>query len=54
MNKLFTKQASLKLAEFARIVNSDYRVRVHRLRGDLGQNEAERTNSGLGNALVDQ
>ena len=40
-------------AEFARIFNSDYRVRVHRSRGDSGQNEAERTNSGCGDALVD-
>ena len=40
-------------AEFTRIFNSKYRVRVHRSCGDSGQDEAERTNSGCGDALVD-
>lgn len=34
-------------AEICRMFNSDYRVRVHRSRGDSGQNEAERTNSAM-------
>ena len=40
-------------AELARIFSSDYRVRVHRARGDSGQNEAERTNSAIGDSVVD-
>ena len=32
---------------------SDYRVRGHRSRGDSGQNEAERTNSAIGDSVVD-
>jgi hypothetical protein len=40
-------------AELARLEKSDYRVRVHRARGDSGQNEAERTNSASGDAIVD-
>ena len=40
-------------AELARILSSDYRVQVHRARGDSGQNEAERTNSAIGDSVVD-
>lgn len=40
-------------AELARVHRSDYRVRVHRSRGDSGQNEAERTNSAIGDSVVD-
>ncbi|CAC5405593.1 unnamed protein product [Mytilus coruscus] len=40
-------------AEIARLHKSDYRIRVHRSRGDSGQGEAERTNSAIGEALVD-
>ena len=40
-------------AELARIHRSDYHVRVHRSRGDSGQNEAERTNSAIGDSVVD-
>ena len=40
-------------AELARIFSSDYRIRVHRARGDSGQNEAERTNSAIGDSVVD-
>lgn len=40
-------------AEFARVHCKDYRVRVHRSRGDSGQNEAERTNSAIGDSIVD-
>ncbi len=37
----------------ARLYNSDYRVRCHRSRGDSGQGEVERTNSAIGDAVVD-
>ena len=40
-------------AELCRMFDSDYRVRVHRSRGDSGQGEAERTNSAIGDAVVD-
>ena len=38
-------------AELARIQNSDYRIKIHRSREDSGQNEAERTNSVIGDAI---
>ena len=40
-------------AELARIQNSDYRIKIHRSREDSGKNEAERTNSEIGDAIVD-
>ncbi len=40
-------------AEICRLFDSDYRVRVHRSRGDSGQGEAERTNSAIGDSVVD-
>ena len=40
-------------AELCRIFNSDHRMRLHRSRGDSGQGEAERTNSAIGDAVVD-
>ena len=40
-------------AEICRMFDSDYRIRVHRSRGDSGQGEAERTNSAIGDAVVD-
>ncbi|EDO46041.1 predicted protein [Nematostella vectensis] len=43
----------LRSAELDRLYNRDYRIRVHRSRGDSGQNEAERTNSAIGDAVVD-
>ncbi len=36
-----------------RMFDSDYRIRLHRSRGDSGQGEAERTNSAIGGAVVD-
>ena len=30
-----------------------YRIRLHRSRGDSGQGEAERTNSAIGDSVVD-
>ena len=46
-------EVSFRDAELARIYSSDYRIRVHRANGDSGQNEAERTNSAIGDAVVD-
>ena len=40
-------------AEMAKILNSDRVNRVHRARDDSGQNEAERSNACIGEALVD-
>ncbi|CAG2257842.1 unnamed protein product [Mytilus edulis] len=42
-----------RFAEMSRIQNSVRRVRIHRASGDSAQNEAERTNSAIGDALVD-
>ena len=39
--------------ELTIIQNSEYRIRCHRSRGDSEQGEAERTNSAIGDALVD-
>lgn len=39
--------------EMARILNSDRENRIHRARGDSGQNEAERSNAYISEALVD-
>ena len=46
-------EVSFRDAELARIYCSDYRIRVHRGAGDSGQNEAERTNSAIGDSVVD-
>ena len=40
-------------AELAHIQNSDYRTKIHRSQEDSGQNEAERRNSAIGDAVVD-
>ena len=40
-------------AEIARIHSSDRVNRIHRAPGDSAQNEAERTNAAIGDALVD-
>ena len=40
-------------AEIARLYNSDYLVKCHRSRVDSGLGEAERTNSAIGDAVVD-
>ena len=39
--------------EIARIHSSDRVNRIHRAPGDSGQNEAERSNAAIGDALVD-
>ena len=39
--------------EITIIHNSDYRIRCYRSRGDSGQGETERTNSAIGDDLVD-
>ena len=40
-------------AEMAIIHDSDYRVRIHNSRDGSGDNEAERTNSAIGDSVVD-
>ena len=40
-------------AEIALLHNSDRRARLHRATNDSGQNEAERSNACIGDALVD-
>jgi hypothetical protein len=40
-------------AEMSIIHNSDYRVRIHNSRDGSGDNEAERTNSAIGDSIVD-
>ena len=40
-------------AEFVHVHGSDYCIRVHRSRGDSGQNDAQRTNSAIGDSVVD-
>ena len=40
-------------AEMCRMFNSDYRIRLQGSRGESGQGEAERTNSAIGDSVVD-
>ncbi len=40
-------------AEICRMFESDYRIRLHRSRGDSGQGKSERTNSAISDAVVD-
>ena len=40
-------------AELCQIYNSDYRIKLHRSRGDSGQGEAERTTPAVGDSIVD-
>ena len=40
-------------AELALVQNSDYRIKIHGSREEFEQNEAERTNSVIGDAMVD-
>ena len=46
-------KAACGCIEIARIHSSDRVNRVHRAPGDSGQNEAERSNAAIGDALVD-
>lgn len=46
-------QVKFRFAELYILQYSESRIRVHRAPGDSGQNEAERTNSYIGDALVD-
>ena len=43
----------IRLAEICRLWNIDYYSRIHRSRGDSGQNKAERTNSTIEDVVVD-
>jgi hypothetical protein len=40
-------------AEMAILHNSDYRIKLHSSRGNSSDNEAERTNSAIGDSIVD-
>ena len=46
-------EVKIRDVEMARIFNSDRVNRIHRAREDSGQNEAERSNASIGEALVD-
>ena len=46
-------EVNIRDAEICRIFKSDRRIRLHRSHGDSGQGEAERTNSAIGDAIVD-
>ena len=46
-------EVKFRMAEIARISDADIRIKLHGLRGDSGQNEAEQTNSGVSNAICD-
>jgi hypothetical protein len=46
-------EVQFREAEKLRLLKSKRRTRVHRSRGDSAQNEAERTNAAIGEALVD-
>ena len=41
------------MQKWAKIWYSDYRIRLHRSRGDSGQGEAEITNSSIGDSNED-
>ena len=45
-------EVKFRFAEICRLLGNDRRTRIHRVRGDSGQNEAERTNGSIGDALV--
>ena len=46
-------EVKARFAEMCMIQDADRRVRIHRARGDSGQNEAERTNALIADSLVD-
>ena len=46
-------QVRLRFAEMCLIQQSESRIRIHMAPGDSGQNEVERTNSYIGDAMVD-
>lgn len=46
-------EAKLRFVEMCRLQRSDRRIRIHRAPGDSAQNEAERTNACIGDAMVD-
>ena len=46
-------EVKIRSAEPDIIYNRDYRIRVHRFRGNSGQNEAERKNCAIGDVVVD-
>ena len=46
-------EVKFRFAEICRLHGNDRRTRIHRARGDSGQNEAERTNGSICDAIVD-
>ena len=46
-------EVKASFAEMCMIQDTGRRVRIHRARGDSGQNEAERTNASIADSLVD-
>ena len=46
-------ETQIRFVEMCWIQNSDRRIRLHRAPGDSAQNESERTNACIGDAIVD-
>ena len=46
-------ETKIRFVEMCQIQNSDRRIRLHRAPGDSAQNESERTNACIGDAMVD-
>lgn len=46
-------ETKIRFVEMCRLHQSDRRIRLHRAPGDSAQNEAERTNACIGDAMVD-
>jgi hypothetical protein len=46
-------EAKIRFAEMCRLERPDRQIRLHRAPGDSAQNEAERTNACIGDAMVD-
>ena len=53
MNHIAIEIADLPFEFIKRFHNSDYRIRVHPSRENSADNEAERTNTAIGDSIVD-
>ena len=49
---LLFDEVGFRDAELSRIWKSDHRIRIHRAHESSGQGEAERTNSAVGDAII--
>ena len=49
---LLFDEVGFRDAELSRIWKSDYRIRINRAHESSGQEEAERTNSAVGDAII--